>query len=186
MLCEDLNIGEHYKILANAFGVPDDLQEYACYDTYEAEATAKAAAEAKRIAEIKYAKDMRRESIDRTIQTVVELIATIFDITAEDVIESVADTDLKTDTVHRFFKQNGLEALVFSYNQKMAGFDQINVLNESEFFQTDQCVIMYRGDNSSEVTLKNMVNVSIVDSFVLRLQIFRTIKFICSLSMFPT
>lgn len=159
MLCDDLDIEGHYKMLDEAFGVPDDLQQYAAYDTYEAELKAKADAEAKRIAEIKHAKDMRRESLDRTILAAIEIICTDLGITPDDVIESITETDLKTDTLHRFFKSNGSEALVVSYNHKMNGFDQINILNNSEYFQSDQCVIMYRPDNSNEITLKNINNV---------------------------
>lgn len=161
MLCDDLDIEGHYKVLNEAFGVANDLQQYAVYDTYEAESEAKAAAESKRIAEIKHAKDMRRESLDRTILAAIEIISTDLDITPEEVIESITETDLKTDTLHRFFQSNGSEALVVSYNHKMDGFDQINILNDSEFFQSDQCVIMYRSDNSNEITLKNINNVRI-------------------------
>lgn len=160
MLCEPLDIVDHYRSLAEVFGSDsDEVFDYAGFDTVEAEATAAAEAESKRLAEIKQQKDMRRESIDRTMLTVLENVAQIFGITTEELVESIADTENRTESVHRFFRQQGSETLVITYSPKLKETDRINAMHEKELFQTDQCMIVYRADNSSEVTVKNMANV---------------------------
>lgn len=159
MLCDALDIAEHYKILAEAFGVPDELHGFAGFDTVEAAAEAEAEAKAKRLAEIKYAKDMRRESIDRTELTIIELAAQMFEVNTDELIECIAESDVRTECLHRFFKKNGSESLVFSYAPKLDDNDRINIFHEKEFIQTDQCVVSYRSDITSDITPKNMINV---------------------------
>lgn len=172
MLCESLNIEDHYKSLAEAFGIPDsDLFDYAGFDTVEAAAAAAAEAKQKQLAEIKHQKDMRRESIDRTMLTILEIVAQIFGITAEELVESIADTENRTESVHRFFRQHSSETLVISYSPKLNEIDRINAMHEKELFQTDQCVIVYRAENSSEITVKNMPNVKL-NYFISILQLF--------------
>lgn len=159
MLCEPLDIADHYKSLADAFGIPDELYDFAGFDTVEAAAAAAAEAEAKRLAEIKHQKDMRRESIDRTMLVILETVAQIYGITVEELVECIADTENRTEGVHRFFRQHGSETLVISYSPNLDEMNRINVMHEKELFQTDQCMIVYRADNSSEITVKNMANV---------------------------
>lgn len=159
MLCEPLDIADHYKILAEAFGIPDELYDFVGFDTVEAAATAAAEAEAKRLAEIKHQKDMRRESIDRNMLTILETVAQIFGITADELVESIADTENRTESVHRFFRRHGSETLIISYAPRLGESNRINVMHENDLFQTDQCMIVYRADNSTEITVKNMANV---------------------------
>lgn len=160
MLCDSLDIVDHYKNLAQVFGVADDLYEFASFDTNEAAAEAAAAAKAKRLAEIKQKKDLRRESIDRTMLTIIEFMAEILEISTEELIESIVENDIKTDCLHRFFSQNGSESLVLSFSPKLDAEHRVDILHEKEYIQTDQCVIAYRTDHTTDITLKNMPNVN--------------------------
>lgn len=168
MLCDSLDIADHYKLLAETFRVPDELLVFAGFDTVEAAAAAAAAAESKRLAAIKQAKDMRRESIDRTMLTIIEMAGQMLEVSPEEIVESIADTVNKTESLHHFFKKNGAESLVFSYSPKLNEDDRINILHEKEFFQTDQCFVAYRADNTSEVTPKNMMTVLFTVDFFLK------------------
>lgn len=159
MLCESLNIVEHYRNLALAFGVIADLHEFSCFDTTEATAAEVAAEQAKLLAEIKEKKDSRRESIDRTMLTVIEFIADIFKVTVGELVESIVDSETKTECLHRFFSQNATDALILSFTQ-IDDVNQFDILHEKEYIQTDQCVVVYRTDSPMDITLKNMSNVS--------------------------
>lgn len=161
MLCDSLNIDKHYGNLARVFGVQhDDLYEFAKFDTTEAATAAAIHAHDKLLAEIKSQKEMRRESIDRTMLTIIEFIAELLGIRAEELVESIVDCEIKTGCLQRFFPQNGSEAFILSFSSKVDNVNRIDVVYEKEYIQTDQCAIVYRIDRSGDITLKNMTNVS--------------------------
>lgn len=159
MLCEPLDINEHYKRLAEAFSGTDELLEYVSFDTIEAAAEAAAAAAAKLAAEIKLAKDQRRDSIDRTMHAVLDLVANVFQVNSDELIESIVVTEMKTECVHRFFRLKGSEAVVFSFSAESKDAHRINIMHEKDMIQTDQCAIIYRTDNVTEITPKNLFTV---------------------------
>lgn len=158
MLCEDLDIADHYKHLEEVFGISDELCEYAGFDTYEAAAAEAAEAQAKLEAEIKSEKNRRKESIDRTMLSVIEIAAEVFQIKADEIVDNITDMEAKTQSVHSFFQKNGSEALIFSCSPTRSDENRIGILKEREL-QTEQCAIVYRTDNSTEITPKNMPNV---------------------------
>lgn len=160
MLCEPLNIVDHYKHLAEVFGIGEDLFEYAGFDTTEAARVAAIEAAAALVAEIQRKKDERRESIDRTMMSVIELVSEMFDVKPGEIVESIIDTDTKTECLHQFFRAHGSEAIIFSYSPKLEGIERFGLLQDKDQFQTDQCIIIYRMNNTSEVTAKNFSNVT--------------------------
>lgn len=158
MLCEDLDISDHYKYLEEVFGVSDELSGYAGFDTYEAAAAEAAAERERHEAHIKAEKNRRKESIDRTMLSVIEMAAQIFKISADEIIDNITDMESKTDLLQNFFQKDGSEALIFSYSPKRTDENRIGILKEKEL-QTEQCAIVYRTDNTTELTPKNLPNV---------------------------
>lgn len=159
MLCESLDIVEHYQKFAEAFGVSDELNEFASFDRVEAALIAEAAANAKLLAEIKQKKDLRRESIDRNMLGIIEVVAHSFEISADEIMDIICDSVIKTECLHHFFRQNGSETLIFSFTPKSNDANRIFLLHEKEYHQTDQCAIVYRSDNSTDVDQKNIATV---------------------------
>lgn len=158
MLCEDLDIAAHYKHLDEVFGISDELCEYAGFDTQEAAAAEAAAAQAQLEAQIKSEKNRRKESIDRTMLSIIEMAAEVFQIKSDEIVDNITDDEAKTQALQHFFRKNGSEALIFSYSPTRADENRIGILKEREL-QTEQCAIVYRTDNSNEITPKNMPNV---------------------------
>lgn len=159
MLCEPLDINEHYKHLAEIFGETTELYEHVHFDTIEAAALAAAAAAAQLAAEIKQARDQRRDSIDRTMHSVIDVIATMFHITNEELVESIIDTEVRTECFHRFFQVKGSEAVVFSFCPESNEPYRVKIMHEHDMIKTDQCVIIYRTDNTTEINAKNLSTV---------------------------
>lgn len=158
MLCEDLDISDHYKYLEEVFGVSDELSNYAGFDTYESAAAEAAAAKERHEANIRAEKNRRKESIDRTMLSVIEMTAQIFKIHADEIIDNITDMESKTQQLQHFFQKDGSEALIFSYSPERTDENRIGILKEKEL-QTEQCAIVYRTDGTTELTPKNLPNV---------------------------
>lgn len=158
MLCEELDICDHYKYLDEVFGISDELCGYAGFDTYEAATAEAAAAKERHEAHIKSEKNRRKESIDRTMLSVIEMVAQIFKIHSDEMVDSITDMESKTEALHNFFQKDGSEALIFSYSPNRTDENRIGILKEKEI-QTEQCAIIYRTDNTTEITPKNLPNV---------------------------
>lgn len=115
----DVDPERHLKRLQKVFGVSKKIQELALSTVKGDDSTRDLIKEAEALTRSKAARGKRIESIEPHHQYIIDMVAELLDVPADEMIAGIADSEQNVDLLHSMVKKMGAKAVIFLYDEFM-------------------------------------------------------------------
>lgn len=113
----DVDPERHLKRLQKVFGVSKKIQELAVSTVKGDATTLDLIKEAEAITRAKAARAKRIESIEPHHQYIIDMVAELLDVSADEVVAGIADTEHNVKLLNSIVDKMGAKAVIFLYDQ---------------------------------------------------------------------